>query len=244
MTVLQIDSLTAGYSDRIILSDVSVAVQRDDTLLVVGPNGSGKSTLFKALHGSARTFGGRASFMGEPMLLPVDDNSQRRLISFVPQHQNVFSSLTVAENLQLAGKFLGSGAKPVDAMMETALEILGAFRVELSLSAAQLSGGQKQCLAIALGIVRSPTLLMLDEPLAGLDPVAVERILDLIGLVKTRLGLSVVVIEHRYTHILSVATAIVGIRSGHKLLDIQNAQCVGIKEKNEAIEKLYFGDGD
>ncbi|MFB6132307.1 MAG: ABC transporter ATP-binding protein [Halanaeroarchaeum sp.] len=173
--LLDIRSLDAGYDDLQILEDVDMSVEDGEYVTVVGPNGAGKSTVMKSVFDLATHMGGTISFDGTP----IQDRPTQEIIlegiSYVPQTDSLFPSLTVRENLEM-------GAYIMDEIPEGRLEdVFSRFpilRERQRQSAGSMSGGQQQMLAMGSALVLDPDLLMLDEPSAGLAPDLVDEMFD------------------------------------------------------------------
>ncbi|MFB6269269.1 MAG: ABC transporter ATP-binding protein [Halobacterium sp.] len=191
MTLLDVDSLDAGYGDLQVLFDVDLAVDDGEYVTIVGPNGAGKSTAMKAVFGLADRQGGTITFDGRDITdLPPEDVIGVGM-SYVPQTENVFPSLTVEENLRLGGYVLDEVPE------ERRRAVFDRFPVledRLDQRAGTLSGGQQQMLAMGAALMLDPDLLLLDEPSAGLAPDLVDEMFDRIDAVNDA-GTSVLMVE-------------------------------------------------
>lgn len=193
--MLEIDNLSGGYVTNVnILQNINVRVSRGEVLGIIGLNGSGKSTLGKAVMNMIPYRQGKISFNGKSItgLLPYE--LSRCGISIMLQGGRVFNDLSVRDNLQLA---LGSRSAP-DYILEICSYIplfSESYREKKSRMADQLSGGQRQQLALAMAIALHPQLLILDEPSAGLSPVAVDDMYRILADIRQRMEISILLIE-------------------------------------------------
>jgi ABC-type branched-subunit amino acid transport system ATPase component len=189
--VLEIEGLDAGYGDLQILSDVDMTVGDDEYVTVVGPNGAGKSTVMKTVLGRATYIDGEIRLDGEPIQGLPSDEIIRKGISYVPQTENLFPTMTVRENLEM-------GAYVYDEVPRDRLEeIFGRFpilRERQQQRAGTMSGGQQQMLAMGSALMVDPDLLLLDEPSAGLAPELVTDLFDRIDEINDA-GTAVLMIE-------------------------------------------------
>ena len=178
MTTLNARDLRGGYATaELIVKGVDLSIGPKDLAVIIGPNGAGKSTFLKLLAGLLPKRTGEVSIDGTT--LPAGDahTACERGVSFVPQERNVFGSLSVQENLEMGGYLLRSGLK------ERVGEQLSRFptlRGKLRERAGNLSGGQRQVLAVAIALMTNPSVLLLDEPTAGLSPSAAKDIFVLV----------------------------------------------------------------
>ncbi len=184
MPLLDLKNIKAGYNDVVIVTDVSVKVNNGDLVAVVGPNGCGKSTLVKSLLGMARLFSGEVFLNKDNITRLKSWQAVNAGLGYVPQTNNVFTSLTVNENLEM-GAYCRSDKKSIKADID---DIYGQFP-ELAARkknrAETLSGGERQLLAIARALMSRPRMLMLDEPLAFLShkasTVVMNRLLEVLA---------------------------------------------------------------
>ncbi|MFB6133210.1 MAG: ABC transporter ATP-binding protein [Halanaeroarchaeum sp.] len=175
MTLLEVDSLDAGYGDLQVLSDVDLTVDEGEYVTIVGPNGAGKSTVMKSIFGLTTHMGGTVTFDGTDITGNRPEEIIHRGLGYVPQSNNIFGSLTVAENLEMGAYILDE--VPRDAL-EMVYERFPILRERRTQKAETLSGGQQQMLAMGRALMLDPALLMLDEPSAGLAPDLVDEMFD------------------------------------------------------------------
>jgi ABC-type branched-subunit amino acid transport system ATPase component len=189
---LSVEGLVAGYRPGLpILRGVSVAVDPGEIVALIGPNGAGKSTLVKAVAGLARIEGGRVRLDGADITGTAPHRLASLGVAFVPQSANVFTTLTVAQNLGLAARRApGDAGRAVAAMLER-FPVLAERR---AIRAGGLSGGQRQSLALAMALVAAPRLVLMDEPTAGLSPKAAQEALAMIRTIAAE-GVSVLLVE-------------------------------------------------
>jgi ABC-type branched-subunit amino acid transport system ATPase component len=166
--VLAFESVSAGYGGHEVVHDVSLAVDRGQIECVVGPNGAGKSTLLRAVTGDAQFMGGHVWLGGEDISRAPGNKLIERGLAWVPQLDDVFTTLTVRENLELGGYLLPR--KQVAARVDELLEMFPLLAGMTSRLAGRLSGGERKLLAIGRALMPDPSALLLDEPTAGLSP--------------------------------------------------------------------------
>jgi branched-chain amino acid transport system ATP-binding protein/neutral amino acid transport system ATP-binding protein len=202
MGLLTVDGLVAGYtaSDEV-LKGVDFAVAAGEIVGVIGPNGAGKSTLFKAVAGLLRPGRGEIRLEGQPIGGRLPRDVARLGVAYVPQEQNIFPTLSVRENLEMGGYVDPRGSRRrIDAVFER-FPVLAQKRRH---AARTLSGGERQILAMATALMVEPKLLLLDEPSAGLAPLAAERLFESIAAVN-RDGVAVAMVEQNASEALAVA---------------------------------------
>ena len=202
MTLLAVEDVVAGYSaaDEV-LKGVNLVVGEGEMVGVIGPNGAGKSTLLKTVAGLLRPGRGRITFDGAAIDGHAPREIARRGIAYVPQEQNVFASMTVLENLEMGGYLEPKGSPR---RIEHALERFPVLARRRRVPARSLSGGERQVLAMAMALMVEPKLLLLDEPSAGLSPLAAERLFDDIAAIH-RAGVAIAMVEQNAREALTVA---------------------------------------
>ena len=174
--ILRVDAVIGGYRPGLpILHGVSVDVSTGEVVTIIGPNGAGKSTLIKAIAGFVRVTEGRVTFDGAGITNQPAHALIEQGVAFVPQRENVFTSLTIHENLRIGGYVVADGLEDRIEQAYSMFPILAERRRD---KAAVLSGGERQMLAIARALLPTPRVLMLDEPTAGLAPRVAGEVLD------------------------------------------------------------------
>jgi len=214
-TVLSVDRLVAGYvKDLPILNQVSLRLAERSITVIIGPNGAGKSTLIKAVAGLVPISDGAISLRGRDIGGIRPDQLSRFGISYVPQTDNIFRTLTVRQNLQLVLRRSKAGAGRLDALFELFPPLAEKQRDR----AESLSGGQRQMLAIAMALAIEPSVILMDEPSAGLSPKAANEVLAFArGL--TERGVSILLVEQNVKQALRIADHCYILAEGRNQLD-------------------------
>jgi branched-chain amino acid transport system ATP-binding protein len=200
--LLEVDALEAGYDDALILRGVDLVAAPKQIVAIVGPNGAGKSTLLKAIYGLVRPRGGTVRFEGRDVTGARPDRLTRRGLNLVPQVDNVFPSLTVAENLHVGSLVLPRTERRQG--IEQVLDLFPLLAERHRQRAGSLSGGQRKLLALARALVARPRLLLLDEPSAGLSPIAIEGVFDKLVEIRS-LGIGIVMVEQNARRALALS---------------------------------------
>jgi len=228
--VLEAEGISAGYAGLRVVDGVSVRVHEGEVVVVLGPNGSGKSTLLKAIFGLLPLMEGRLRVMGRWVEKPEPERLVRMGVGYVPQVDNIFPSLTVRENLEMGGFAAGNGE------VEEVLELFPELREKLHLHAINLSGGERQMLALARALMPKPRILLLDEPSAGLAPAMVGRIMGKIEEVR-RAGVAVLLVEQNVRSALQIATRGCIMAGGRKVFEGTPAEILSHRD----MARIYFG---
>jgi branched-chain amino acid transport system ATP-binding protein/neutral amino acid transport system ATP-binding protein len=202
MGLLSVERVVAGYSaDDEILKGVDLAVNAGEIVSIVGPNGAGKSTLLKVIAGLLKPKRGAVSFEEQR----IEGLAPRKVsalgLAYVPQEHNIFPTMSVYENLEMGGYVDPMGTRRrIPALLER-FPMLAEKRRH---AARTLSGGQRQILAMAMALMVEPRLLLLDEPSAGLSPVAAEQLFETIGAIN-RDGVAIAMVEQNALEALAIA---------------------------------------
>lgn len=234
MGLLTAREVVAGYSaaDQV-LKGISLAVAPGEIVAIIGPNGAGKSTLLKAIAGMVRVSAGAIEFADAAITNWAPRRITAHGLAFVPQEANVFPSMTVRENLEIGG-FLapGQAATRIADIFARFPELADKRRK----AARTLSGGQRQILAMAMALMVAPKLLLLDEPSAGLSPVAAERLFDTIRAVN-RAGVAIAMVEQNALEALAIADR------AYLLVDGRNARAGAARDLagDPEIRRLFLG---
>ncbi len=228
-TLLDINSVKAGYKPGLpILHDVSAQVGAGEIVTLIGPNGAGKSTLVKAVAGFVMIDEGVITLDKRPINGIRPDRMAKAGIAYVPQTDNIFRTLTVKQNLVLAAQRLaGDRPSAVLAMLEL-FPPLAEFQ---ALRAGGLSGGQRQMLAIAMALIASPRLILMDEPTAGLSPKVAQDVLQLIQDTASK-GVSILLVEQNAKAALAISSRAYVLAEGRNQhegtgLDLLNDPLIG-----------------
>lgn len=201
MSFLIGENMTGGYGSVDILHSCTVGVERGEIAVVVGPNGAGKSTAMKAMFGMLALRGGRVIMKGEDITALKPQERVLRGMGFVPQTQNVFPSMTVEENLEM-GAFIRR-----DDVAETMGQVFDLFPIlkdKRHQPAGELSGGQRQQVAVGRALMTRPDVLMLDEPTAGVSPIVMDELFDRIIEI-ARTGIAILMVEQNAKQALAIA---------------------------------------
>ena len=192
MTDLTIKSIRGGYPNaEEIVKGIDLSVAAGDLSVIIGPNGAGKSTFLKLVAGLLKPTNGEVLLQGEALPLGNAQTACGKGMSFVPQERNVFQSLTVRENLEMGGYLLRKDLKD---RLDEQLSRFPLLKSKLREKAGNLSGGQRQVLAMGVALMTKPSVLLLDEPTAGLSPAAADEIFELVrDLAKS--GLAILMVE-------------------------------------------------
>ncbi|MEO6396106.1 MAG: ABC transporter ATP-binding protein [Devosia sp.] len=202
MPLIEVSNVIAGYGAVPILNGVNIAIEQSDIGVIVGPNGAGKSTTLKAIFGLLKISAGSVTFNGEEIQNALPDRLVPLGLSFVPQERNVFTSLSVEENLEM-GAFIRRD--DFSGTMASVYEMFPALKEKRRQPAGELSGGQRQMVAMGRALMGQPKLLLLDEPSAGLSPRYVIEIFETIVRVN-KSGVGILMVEQNARQALAFAS--------------------------------------
>lgn len=201
MSYLIGENMTGGYGGADILHDCTIAAEQGEIAVIVGPNGAGKSTAMKAVFGMLNIHTGRVMLDGEDITKLSPQDRVAKGMAFVPQTSNVFPSLSVEENLEM-GAFLRRD--DIYTTMDQVYELFPILKQKRKQNAGELSGGQRQQVAVGRALMTQPKLLMLDEPTAGVSPIVMDELFDRIIEV-ARTGISILMVEQNARQALNIA---------------------------------------
>jgi branched-chain amino acid transport system ATP-binding protein len=232
--VLHAENLVGGYVEEVdILRGCTLTAADGEIVVVIGPNGAGKSTLAKAIFGLVRVREGRVTLRGEDVTGAPPHEVTANGMSYVPQVANVFGSLTVQENLEVGGVLR---RKKLRERTEQMLELFPKLLVRRRQRAGTLSGGERQLLAMARALMPEPSVLLLDEPSAGLAPLAVSQVFDTVAEIN-RTGVTIVMIEQNARRALALADRGYVLESGTNRFEGTGEALLG----DPQVAELYLG---
>jgi ABC-type branched-subunit amino acid transport system ATPase component len=233
MTLLTVEQVTAGYSEVDILRDIDLVVHSGQIVSIIGPNGAGKSTLLKTIFGLLRPRRGKIVFKDRNIAGAKPNRIARYGISYVPQVNNVFASLTIQENMEM-GAFIRKD--DYSRRLEEIYDLFPILGERKNQKAGQLSGGQRQMVAMGRALMLDPQVLLLDEPSAGLAPVLVSSIFDKIKEINAT-GVAIVIVEQNAREALKMAHHGYVLAMGKNVLDDSGEALLA----NEDVGQLYLG---
>jgi branched-chain amino acid transport system ATP-binding protein len=235
MDTLVIDKLNSGYDQISVLSDISLRVEKGLVYAVVGPNGSGKSTLLKTIFGLTTIYSGSVKFDGAEITALKAHMIAKLGIAYVPQVGNVFSNLNGRENLVLAGYTLSEEER--EDREKEVLELFPVIKSFMTRNVWTLSGGERQLLAMAMGLMRKPVLMMLDEPSCNLAPKIASQVFQKITDLNETFGMSIILVEQRVRKCLEISDHAFLLVSGRVIFDGEASNLLEHRE----LGKLYLG---
>ena len=230
---LHAENMLGGYGETTILNHCSVGVKKGEIAVIVGPNGAGKSTAMKAIFGMLNLIEGSVFFDNHDITTLSPQDRVKRGMGFVPQTNNVFTSMTVLENLEMGG-FTNQ-----DKLENNIAEVFKLFPVleeKKSQVVGELSGGQRQQVAVGRALMTNPKLLMLDEPTAGVSPIVVKELFGkIIDIAKT--GIAILMVEQNAKQALEIAdTGYVLVQGENKFTDKGS-----VLLSNKEVRKAFLG---
>ena len=236
-SIITVDSLSSGYANSHILFDVNFEARKNGITLIVGPNGSGKSTLLKSIFGLCTVYSGSIKFNEKPITSLVPHQVARENIAFLPQTNNVFANLTIRENLVMAAYTTKSGkfAERVPGIMET-FPVLKKYE---NSKAETLSGGERQMLGMGMALVRRPTVMLFDEPTAGLSPKLALEVLTKMVEMRDDYGITVILVEQNVKRALKFCDRVYLLAGGKNVFDGTSEDLLA----HEDLGRLYLGMG-
>jgi branched-chain amino acid transport system ATP-binding protein len=234
-SLLDISDLEAGYGKIRVLHGVDLSVPPGEVVTLLGPNGAGKTTLLRAISGLLPSTGGSIVFDGRNIAGLGPRGTVQAGIAHVIEGHRVFTAQTVRENLLLAAYDVPRGER--EARIEEALAHFPEIAAKRNEKGGALSGGQQQMLAVAQGLVVRPRLLLLDEPSAGLSPVLVDRVLNVVRSLRAE-GTAVLLVEQLIEKALAVSDRVYALVQGRIVL----AAPAGEPDLPHRLEQAYFGD--
>jgi ABC-type branched-subunit amino acid transport system ATPase component len=233
MSLLAVQDVVSGYGEMEILHNVSIQVEKGEIVSLIGPNGAGKSTLMKTVFGLLTAWKGCVLFAGREITRMRPEQVVHRGLCYVPQVENVFSSLTVQENLEMGAFIRNDDYRP---RIEEVYQLFPDLKERRGTRVGKLSGGMRQMVALGRALMLDPQMLLLDEPSAGLAPLVVELIFERIRAINQQ-GVTFLIVEQ------NARKALENSDRGYVLVDGQN-RLEGIGREllaDEQIGELFLG---
>jgi branched-chain amino acid transport system ATP-binding protein len=225
--------MTGGYGAADILHDCTISVEKGQIAVVVGPNGAGKSTAMKAVFGMLPLRSGQVIFNGEDVTQLKPEDRVLRGMSFVPQNQNVFTSMSVEENLEM-GAFIRTD--DITDSLNQVYDLFPVLKEKRKQPAGQLSGGQRQQVAVGRALMTQPKVLMLDEPTAGVSPIVMDELFDRIIEI-ARMGVAILMVEQNAKQALEIADKGFVLVQGHNKFTNSGKALLA----NQEVRRAFLG---
>ena len=233
MAFLSATDMLGGYGETTILNGCTISVNKGEIAVIVGPNGAGKSTAMRAIFGMLQLKKGQIIFDNQDI---TNLKPQERVglgMGFVPQTNNVFNSMTVLENLEMGG-FLNN--KDIDKNIQDIFSLFPILHEKRSQTLNELSGGQRQQVAVGRALMTNPKLLMLDEPTAGVSPIVVKELFQKITEISSK-GIAILMVEQNAKQALAIANkGFVLVQGENKYTDKGSSLL-----KNKEVRKAFLG---
>ena len=247
MALLEADGIKSGYGEMEILHSVTIRLEKGEIVAVLGPNGAGKSTLIKTIFGLLKITAGGVRFADQDITGLAPEKLVTMGLSYVPQVNNVFPSLSVRENLEMGGitlrppvweRLTGGGTEraSLDERIERVLDLFPRLQDRLKDRTGTLSGGQQHMVAFAKSLILEPQVLLIDEPSAGLAPNLVTMVFDKIREIREH-GTSIVLVEQRARRALALADRGYILDMGKNKYEDRGEALL----RNPEIGRLYLG---
>lgn len=234
-TLLEVKHLNAGYGPLQVLWNVSLNVEEGGLVALVGPNGAGKSTLLKAIAGLIRPFSSEISLLGASIAGLPTHQINRMGVSLIPEELNLFTGMTVTENLRL-GAFARTDWAGIEQSLEFVLQLFPVLAKRSKQIAGTLSGGERKMLAIGRGLMSNPRILLVDEPSLGLSPILSMAVFEALQELNRR-GISILLVEQNVDATLNISNYAYVLEQGTVALEGSS----GTLLDNEHVKNTYLG---
>lgn len=235
MSMLEVENLNVSYGDLQVLWDVSLEVEKGELVTLIGPNGAGKTTTLEAISGLHQPDSGKIMLQGENIVGLKSSEIARKGIAHIPEGRQIFAPLTVIQNLK-AGAYPKEARKHFDEALTEVYELFPRLKERTSQRAGTLSGGERQMLAIARGLMLRPKVIMLDEPSLGLQPNLVDKVINLVEKLNEE-GFTILLVEQNADRALEISDRGYVLENGRIALEGPSEE---LKAKDH-IKKAYLG---
>ena len=233
MAFLSATDMLGGYGETTILNRCTISVNKGEIAVIVGPNGAGKSTAMRAIFGMLQLKKGQVTFNNQDITNLKPQERVALGMGFVPQTNNVFNSMTVLENLEMGG-FINP--KNIDKNIEDIFSLFPILHEKRAQTLNELSGGQRQQVAVGRALMTNPKLLMLDEPTAGVSPIVVKELFQKITEISSK-GIAILMVEQNAKQALAIANkGFVLVQGENKYTDKGSSLL-----KNKEVRKAFLG---
>jgi len=234
MEILKTINISAGYDEIIIIENISINVHKGEIVFLIGPNGAGKTTLIKSIVGIAKIFNGEI-FFNEKNITNINLNKIiKEGIGYMPQLDNVFTDLTVKENLEI-GAYILKNRKNFEDLLNNIFNIFPELNILKNRKVGTLSGGERQMLALARAMIIKPKLLILDEPTANLAPKVLKIFYEKINELNEKYNISFLIVEQNVRKALEIGSRIYILVSGKCVHEAEKGEM-----KEEDIKKIFL----
>jgi len=233
--LLQVNKVSAGYGNVHILDEVSIEAKPNQITVIVGPNGSGKSTLLKTIAGLTTVYQGSVLLDGRKISGLAPHQIARLGIAYLPQTESTFTRLTVSENFKMAGYTVGR--QDYDERLEKALALFPKLTSYMKSKVSNLSGGERQMVAMAMALLRKPNTIMFDEPTANLAPMVATQVLSTISYLSKGSDITILLVEQNATRALQIGQYAYLLVSGRLAFEGTAKDLL----EHEELGRLYLG---
>jgi ABC-type branched-subunit amino acid transport system ATPase component len=237
MPLLEVENLISGYGKMAIIQGVSLKIETGDFVALVGPNGSGKSTLIKSIVGLTTIFEGQIKFDGSDVTKQQPEHKASMRLGYVPQISNVFTDMTVKENLEMGGTIIRSSVQKKQ-IYERVVTLFPLLASRENQRAGYLSGGERQMLAVGRALMAEPRLLILDEPTAALSPKIADQLFLKLSEIRNQLGVTIMLVEQNARKALGISNHGIVLIQGKKAFEGTPQEILNDTE----IIRLFLGE--
>ena len=218
MTLLMLENISSGYGKKEVIKNISFAIDQSQIVTLIGSNGAGKSTILKTIYALNPIWNGGEIYFGDNNISSLKpENLLRRGIVYIGQKENTFESLSIVENLKTAGYIYTK--EQLQKKIAYLFRLFPKLKTIQNQKPTQLSGGQKQLVALAMGLLHEPKLILFDEPSAGLDVKSMNEVFEIIEQLKRQKGISFLIVEHRVKEIAKITNRWIGLKLGEVIYE-------------------------